>query len=167
MPISDGLIHELEMEAQRTRRLLERLPEAKLSWKPHEKSMPLGRLATHIAELPGWGKLTLAQDVLDIGEGFTPTIHESVAEILETHDKSVAEFKETLAQTPDQEYFKTWSMKHQGREVFAAPKIGVVRDLVLSHIIHHRGQLTVFLRLLDVPLPMTFGPSADETGGFE
>ena len=166
MPISDGLIQELTIEAARTRALLERLPEDKLEWKPHDKSMPLGRLATHIAELPGWGKLTLEQDVLDMGEGFTPTICDSLAAILETHDKSVAEFEKVLTSTPDDEYAKTWTMKFKGQDVFSAPKMGVIRDFVMNHIVHHRGQLTVFLRLNDVPLPMTIGPSADETGGF-
>jgi uncharacterized damage-inducible protein DinB len=128
--------------------------------------MPLGRLATHIAELPSWGKLSLEQDELDMGDGFTPTVCDSVAEIIETFDKSVAEFKEVLANTPDAEYLKTWTMKFKGQEVFSAPKMAVVRDLVMNHVVHHRGQLTVFLRLIDVPLPMTIGPSADETGGF-
>jgi uncharacterized damage-inducible protein DinB len=166
MPISDGLLQELEMESARSRALLARLPEDKLGWKPHEKSMPLGRLATHIAELPGWGKLTLEQDVLDMGEGFTPTVCDSVAAILDVHDKNVAEFKEVLASTPDEEYAKTWTMKFKGQDVFSAPKMGVVRDFVLNHVVHHRGQLTVYLRLNDVPLPMTIGSSADETGGF-
>jgi uncharacterized damage-inducible protein DinB len=165
MPISDGLLQELTMEATRTRALLERLPEDKLDWKPHDKSMPLGRLATHIAELPGWGTLTLEQDVLEM-DGFTPTICDSVSAILETHDKAVAEFEKVLKAAPDEEYAKTWTMKFNGQEVFSAPKMGVVRDFVLNHIVHHRGQLTVYLRLNDVPLPMTIGPSADETGGF-
>jgi uncharacterized damage-inducible protein DinB len=165
MPISDGLLQELTMEATRTRALLERLPEDKLDWKPHDKSMPLGRIATHIAELPGWGKLTLEQDVLEM-DGFTPTICDSVSAILEKHDKAVAEFEKVLKAAPDAEYAKTWTMKFNGQEVFSAPKMGVVRDFVLNHIVHHRGQLTVYLRLNDVPLPMTIGPSADETGGF-
>ena len=165
MPISDGLLQELTMEAARTRALLERLPEDKLAWKPHDKSMPLGRLATHIAELPGWGTLTLEQDVLEM-DGFTPTICDSVSAILETHDKAVAEFEKVLNAAPDAEYAKTWTMKFNGQEVFSAPKMGVVRDFVLNHIVHHRGQLTVYLRLNDVPLPMTIGPSADETGEF-
>jgi uncharacterized damage-inducible protein DinB len=166
MSISDGLIQELTMESSRTRALLERLPEDKLEWRPHDKSMPLGRLATHIAELPSWGKLTLEQDLLDMGEGFTPTVYDSVAEILDARDQSVAELGKVLSATPDEEYRKTWTMKFNGQDVFSAPKSSVVRDFVLSHVVHHRGQLTVFLRLLDVPLPMTLGPSADETGGF-
>ena len=166
MSISDTLIQELETEAAATRALIERVPDNKLDWKPHDKSMPLGRLATHIAELPSWGKVTIEQDVLDISEGFTPTILTSAAEILDTFDKNTAAFKALLAKTPDDEYAKTWSMKHSGQDVYAAPKGVVVRSMVLNHLVHHRGQLTVFLRLNDVPLPMTYGPSADETGGF-
>jgi uncharacterized damage-inducible protein DinB len=166
MPIADALIQELEQEAASTRNLLERVPDDKLDWKPHDKSMPLGRLATHIAELPSWGKVTIDQDVLDISEGFTPVILGSVAEILDSFDKNTAAFKELLARTPDEEFMKTWTMLYQGKEVFSAPKIGVVRNMVMNHIVHHRGQLTVFLRLNEVPLPMTYGPSADETGGF-
>jgi uncharacterized damage-inducible protein DinB len=167
MAISKSLIPELEMEAAVTRRLIERVPEDKLGWKPHEKSMPLGRLATHLAELPGWGKVTIAQDVLDIGEGFTPTILGSVQEILHLFDKNVTDFKELLANTPDEEFMKIWTMKYKGQEVFSSPKIGVVRGTVMNHMVHHRGQLTVYLRLNEVPLPMTYGPSADETGGFD
>ena len=166
MPINESFIQELSMDAPRTRKILERLPEDKLDWKPHDKSMPLGRLATHIAELPGWGKLTLEQDVLDMGENFTPTVYDSVAAILEAHDKNAAEFREVLARTSEVEFMKTWTMKYKGQDVFSAPKIGVVRDFIFNHIVHHRGQLTVYLRLNDVPLPMIIGPSADEAGGF-
>jgi uncharacterized damage-inducible protein DinB len=164
LAISEALIPEVQQEAAATRQLLERLPEDKLAWKPHDKSMPLGRLATHIAELFGWTKITLKQDVLDV-EGFSPTILESVAEILELFDKNTAECLEILADTPDEEYAKTWAMTQGENEVFSAPKGVVMRSFVMNHLVHHRGQLTVFLRLNDVPLPMTYGPSADETGG--
>jgi uncharacterized damage-inducible protein DinB len=166
MSISDALIQELETEATATRALLQRVPDDKLDWKPHDKSMPMARLATHIAELPGWGKVTIEQDVLDISEGFTPVIYDSAAEIVDSFDKNVAAFKALLAHTPDAEYMKTWTMSYQGKEVFSAPKVGVVRSMVMNHMVHHRGQLTVYLRMNDVPLPMTYGPSADETGGF-
>jgi uncharacterized damage-inducible protein DinB len=166
MSIADALIQELEQEAATTRQLLERVPDDKLDWKPHDKSMPLGRLATHIAELPSWGKVTIEQDVLDISEGFTPTILGSVTDILDCFDKNTAAFKELLTRTPNEELMKTWTMKHRDQDVYSAPKAGVVRSMVMNHLVHHRGQLTVFLRLNDVPLPMTYGPSADETGGF-
>ena len=165
MPISESLTQELEIEAATTRRLLERVPDEKLGWKPHEKSMPLGRLATHIAELPSWGKLTIEQDVLEIGD-FAPTILDSTQAIVEAFDKNVADFKALLGRTPDGEFGKTWRMTYKGQDVFSSPKIAVVRGTVMNHMIHHRGQLTVYLRLNEVPLPMTYGPSADETGGF-
>jgi uncharacterized damage-inducible protein DinB len=165
LTISEALSAEFQQEAAVTRQLLERLPKEELGWKPHEKSMPLGRLATYIAELPAWTKITLKQDTLDVG-GFSPTILESVPEILELFDKNIAECLEILADTPDEEYSKTWSMTQAGSDVFSASKGTVMRSFVMNHIVHHRGQLTVFLRLNDVPLPMTYGPSADDTGGF-
>ena len=164
MAISETLISEFQQEAVSTRQLLERVPQDKLSWKPHDKSMPLGRLATHLAELPSWTKVTLKQDTLDVA-GFSPTTLESVAEILELFDKNATECVEVLKDTPDEEYAKTWSMTQDGNAVFSAPKGAVMRSFVMNHMVHHRGQLTVFLRLNDVPLPMTYGPSADETGG--
>ena len=164
MAISEALIAEFQQEAAATRQLLERLPQDKLTWRPHEKSMPLGRLATHIAELPAWTKITLKQDTLDVA-GFNPTVLESVSEILELFDKNAAECLEILADTPDEEYSRMWTMTQGDNEVFSAPKGTVMRSFVMNHIVHHRGQLTVFLRLNDVPLPMTYGPSADDTGG--
>ena len=166
MPIRDSLIAELEQEATTTRKALERVPEDKFDWKPHEKSMPLGRLVTHIAELPGWGKLTIGQDTLEIDSAFERTILKSVSEILQLFDKNVATFRELLTVTPDEEFGKTWTMTYSGKEVFSAPKLSVVRSMVMNHLVHHRGQLSVYLRLNDVPLPMTYGPSADDTGGF-
>ena len=163
MPITEALISELDQEAAATRRLLERVPQDKLAWKPHEKSMPMGRLATHLAQLPGWGKLTLEQDEVEMA-GFEPTVLGTVAGILGLFDNNVSEFREVLERTPDTEFTKTWTMKYQGKEVFAAPKMAVVRSMVMNHLVHHRGQLTVFLRLNDVLLPMTYGPSADESG---
>lgn len=160
LAIGEALRAEFQQEAKITRQLLERLPENRLGWKPHDKSMPLGRLATHIAELPGWAKITLKQDSLDVA-GFSPTVLDSVDEILELFDENVAQCLSVLADTPDEEYSKTWSMKQHGNEVFAAPKSAVMRSFVMNHLVHHRGQLTVFLRLNDVPLPMTYGPSAD------
>jgi len=165
VPISVALISELDQEAAATSKLLERVPQDKLDWKPHDKSMPLGRLATHIAELPGWGKVTIQQDVLDMA-GFEPTVLGTVSEIVELFDKNVSEFRDTLSGASDNEFMKTWTMTYEGKEVFAAPKMTVVRSMVMNHLVHHRGQLTVFLRMNDVPLPMTYGPSADETGGF-
>lgn len=166
MSISDTLIAELDQEAPATRKTLERVPKDKFEWKPHAKSMAMGRLATHIAEVPAWGKVTIAQDTIALDSSFEPTILGSVSEVLDLFDKNVSTFRELLTTTPDEEFERTWTMTHSGKEVFADAKLSVVRRMVMNHLIHHRGQLSVYLRLNDVPLPMTYGPSADETGGF-
>ena len=168
MAISESLLPEIEQEAAATRRLLERVPEDKLSWKPHEKSMPLGRLATHLAELPEWGVSALAVDEFDVspagGEPFVPTQLRSVSEIVELFDSNLGKFVEILGSTKDEAFSEPWTLKAGGQDIFTEPRLAVLR-MTLNHIIHHRGQLTVFLRLCDVPLPGTYGPSADDTLG--
>ncbi|KPK66158.1 MAG: hypothetical protein AMS21_03020 [Gemmatimonas sp. SG8_38_2] len=171
MAIRDAMILELEREAEITRRLLERVPEEKLGWKPAEKSMSLNQLASHLANLPHWGLQALSSDELDInppdGEPMVPPSPKGVAAIVEMFDLNVARLRDAISSTDDAAFAKTWTLKSAGAEVFSQPKAGVLRGMVLNHIIHHRGQLTVYLRLNDVPLPMTYGPSADETGGFQ
>ena len=171
MAIRDAMVPELEREAEITRRLLERVPDEKLDWKPAEKSMSLNQLASHLANLPSWGLHALGSDELDInppdGEPLVPASPKGVSAILELFDTNVAQLREAIASTDDQSFSRTWALKSGGVEVFSLPKAGVLRGMVLNHIIHHRGQLTVYLRLNDVPLPMTYGPSADETGGFQ
>lgn len=166
MPIGEALLPEFDQEAAATRKVLERVPGDKLEWKPHEKSMTMGRLATHLAELPGWAKLAIEQDEIDIappgGPGFTPQVIESVSRMVELFDKNVTETRALIGSTPDDTFMKPWTMKKGGEEVFTAPKIGVIRHDVMSHLIHHRGQLTVYLRLNEVPVPSTYGPTADE-----
>jgi uncharacterized damage-inducible protein DinB len=165
------MLPELEREAALTRQLLERVPDTKLGWKPAEKSMSLNQLASHLANLPSWGLHALESDELDInppdGEPMVPASPEGVAAIVELFDSNVAKLRETIASTDDEALGLLWTLKSGGEEVFSLPKYGVLRGMVLNHIIHHRGQLTVYLRLNDVPLPMTYGPSADETGGFQ
>ena len=171
MAIRDAMLPELEREAALTRQLLERVPDTKLDWKPAEKSMSLNQLASHLANLPSWGLHALESDELDInppgGEPMVPASPEGVAAIVELFDSNVAKLRETIASTEDEALGLLWTLKSGGEEVFSLPKYGVLRGMVLNHIIHHRGQLTVYLRLNDVPLPMTYGPSADETGGFQ
>ncbi len=170
MAIRDAMLPELEHEAALTRQLLERVPDAKLDWKPAEKSMSLNQLATHLAGLPAWGLYAIESDELDINppdrEPFPLPSPEGVAAIVELFDSNVAKLREAIASTDDETFGKPWTLKSGGQEVFSQPKAGVLRSMVLNHIIHHRGQLTVYLRLNDVPLPMTYGPSADESGGF-
>ena len=170
MAIRDAMLPELEHEAALTRQLLERVPDAKLDWKPAEKSMSLNQLVTHLAGLPSWGLYALESDELDInppdGEPLAPPSPEGVEAIVELFDSNVTKLREAIASTDDETFGKPWTLKSGGQEVFSQPKAGVLRSMVLNHIIHHRGQLTVYLRLNDVPLPMTYGPSADESGGF-
>lgn len=166
MSIKDSFLSELEQEVPMTRKFLERVPEGKLAWKPHDRSMTLGRLASHIAELPSWGEAVLGHDEFDMappgGEAPTAADLDSVEEIIGLFDKNVANFREGLSATSDEEFMKVWTLKNGGEEVFSAPRIGVVRSSVLNHLVHHRAQLSVYLRLNDVPVPPSYGPSADE-----
>lgn len=166
MAIREALLVELAMESAATRKLLERVPEDKLDWKPADKSMTMSRLATHLAEMPSWGVHALTMDELDInppgGEPYQLVELGSVPEILELFDTNVAKLLEALESTSDEEFKKPWTLKKAGAEIFTEPKIGVLRWMVLSHTIHHRGQLSVFLRLNGVPLPAVYGNSADE-----
>lgn len=161
----DGMLQELEHEVISTRKMLERIPGDALAWKPHEKSMTLGRLAGHVAEIPGWAVDTITKDELNMDGSYKPADLKSVKDILQLFDKNVALARGTLQGVADATLLKPWSFKVGGHEVFKMPKIAVLRSFVFSHLIHHRGQLSVYLRLKSVPLPQTYGPSADE-GGF-
>ncbi len=166
MAIREALLVELAMETAATRKVLERVPEDKLNWKPADKSMTLNRLATHLAEMPSWGVHALTMDELDInppgGEPYKPVELGSVADILELFDTNVAKLLEVLERTNDDDFKQPWTLKNAGVEIFTEPKIGVLRGMVMNHSIHHRGQLSVYLRLNGVPLPAIYGPSADE-----
>jgi len=164
MSLSEPLAEELRREAATTRRMLERVPEDRLAWKPHEKSMTLGRLAGHIAELPSLFAFTLTQDEVDFATGnYQPFVASSVAGLLEKFDENVARAAELLRSRADDEYLmQTWRMKGNGQVLFEMPRAAVLRTMGLNHIIHHRGQLSVYLRLLGVPLPSVYGPTADE-----
>jgi uncharacterized damage-inducible protein DinB len=163
MSISQSLLPEFDHEMASTRRVLERITADKFGWKPHEKSYSLGQLASHVAELPGWVKTTLTTDELDFGAGgYKPFIAETTEQLLQVFDKNVAEGRAAIAAAGDQEFFKPWALRNNGREIFKLPKAGVLRSFTMSHVIHHRGQLTVYLRLTGIPVPSTYGPSADE-----
>jgi uncharacterized damage-inducible protein DinB len=163
MSISASLLPELEHEYANTRKMLERVPEASFGWKPHEKSMTLGTLAGHVAEVPDWMDITINRDVLDFAEfKYVPPVHTTTASLLAAFDKSAAAAKAALAAATDEQLFQNWTMRNGEQVFFTMPKVAVVRSFVMNHLVHHRGQLSVYLRLLDVPLPGMYGPTADE-----
>ena len=159
--ISASLLPEFDYEMATARKVIERVPSDKFSYKPHDKSMSMGALAGHIAEMPGWVVPTFGHDSLDIA-GYQPPSPKSTADILAAFDANVAAARAALAAAPDDAFFKNWSLKHGEKTLMTMPKIAVVRTFVLNHVIHHRGQLSVYLRLNNVAVPSIYGPSADE-----
>lgn len=170
MPIIDAFIGEMQHEAATTRRVLERVPEDRMAWKPHDKSMTLSRLAGHIAELPGWSKTIVADDEFHMDRasdhGYRAHQPDTVAELLAIHDENVAAFLAACEGVSDERLRGHWRMLKGGRVVLDMPRTVALRSFVISHWIHHRGQLSVYLRLLEVPLPSIYGPTADEPGPF-
>jgi len=162
MPLADMFIRELELEAKTTRRVLERVPDDKLTWKPHTKSMTLRQLAQHVATIPGGVSAMARLDGYDVEKFSEPPQLETTAAIVAAFDESVAQAKANLAATDDAAMMKDWSFKMGGHPIMTVPRIGVYRSILPNHLYHRRGQLTVYLRLLDVPLPSIYGPSADE-----
>jgi uncharacterized damage-inducible protein DinB len=166
MAIRDGLLPEFDHEMANTRKTLERVPEGKGDWAPHPKSMKMGRLAGHVAELSGWGTAIIGQDSLDFrppnAPASEPTVMTSRAQILELFDKNVASTRKHLAGASDEHLLKDWALLSGGKEVMRMPRIAFLRGFVVNHIIHHRGQLGVYLRLNEVAVPSIYGPSADE-----
>lgn len=163
MAIRDGLLNEFDYEMANTRKTLERVPEDKFTWKPHEKSGTMIWLAGHIANIPGWPKFTLECNSLDIGGNMQPPpAPKSVKELLDGFDKNVAAGRAALAAATDAQMFEPWTLKNGPQVIFTLPRVAVLRSMVMNHMIHHRGQLTVYLRLNGVPVPALYGPSADE-----
>ena len=166
MSIAEALLPKFDQEMARTRKILEAVPTDKFDWKPHEKSMALGRLANHLTELPGWSEALLVQNEFDVaptneGEQQSPPTFDTTTELLEAFDTNVAKTREVIAATSDEQMMAPWSLKSGGETLFTAPRIGIVETFMIHHIIHHRGQMTVYLRLCDCPVPQTYGPSAD------
>lgn len=166
MSISQGLLPEFDQEMAGTRRVLERVPEGKSDWKPHAKSMTLGRLASHLAELPGWALLTLEATELDVAPPGQPPAKpatlDSTADILALFDRNCAAARKAIAAAADPDWIVSWTLKKGGTSLRSMPRAGVMRSMVINHMIHHRAQLGVYLRLLDVAVPGTYGPTADE-----
>ena len=160
MTIAETLLPEFDQEMATTRRLLERVPTDKGSWKPHPKSFALGHLAQLVSWMPGWIANTVSQTALDLATAPKYSF-ESTETLLKEFDKNVRMAREALRSSKDTDYAVPWSLKHGDRIVFTAPRGTMVRNQI-NHLIHHRGQLTVYLRLNDVPLPPIYGPTADE-----
>jgi len=162
MPIAQMLLPEFDHEMANTRKMLERVPDDKFDFKPHEKSMTLGRLAAHVAEVPSYGAMTLRLERLDLTgqeKQFTPATRK---ELLDAFEKNSAEARELLSKASDDDLMKIWTLTFMGNEIFSMPRVAVLRSMVMSHLIHHRAQLGVYLRLNDVAIPGMYGPSADD-----
>ncbi|MEO6192135.1 MAG: DinB family protein [Thermoanaerobaculia bacterium] len=162
MNLSQSLLPEFDQEMAGTRRVLERMPAEKFTWQPHPKSFALGKLATHVARLSSWATMTLATDEFDVSQPQEVPKVNSTQELLALFDKTSGEAREAIAKASDEEWFKPWSLRNGDHVVFTMPRIAVLRAMVMNHIIHHRAQLTVYLRLNDIPVPALYGPSADE-----
>jgi uncharacterized damage-inducible protein DinB len=159
--ISQALLPEFDHEMATARTVIERVPEDKYGWKPHEKSMAMGHLASHIAEMPSWAVVGLNQDSLDLGE-YKPWSATTKSELLKRFDDNVAGARKAIEGAADPTYMEIWTLKAGGKDLMSMPKVAVVRTFVMNHVIHHRGQLSVYLRLNNVSVPSIYGPSADE-----
>lgn len=166
MSLNELLLSELEEEIAASKAVLERMPEDKLDWRPHERSMALGRLSAHIAELLIWATKTIELDELDIAPPGEPpktgAVASSVQEALKMLEENAAEVRTALPAVSDDDLMKPWTLKAGGRVIMTKPKYEIVRRFVINHLVHHRGQLTVCLRLSGVHVPSTYGPTADE-----
>jgi uncharacterized damage-inducible protein DinB len=161
MSLAEALLMEFDQEAQTTKRVLERVPDDKLAWKPHPKSFSLGQLALHIAAGPGQIVAAAAQDTAEV-PNFAQPEAKSRQEVLETYSKSIASARATLKSMDDARLASMWSLTRNGKPMMEMPRIAFLRSILMNHTYHHRGQLSVYLRILDVPVPSIYGPSADE-----
>ena len=168
MSLSQAILPEFDHEMANTRKVLERIPEDKLTWKIHDKSNTIGWVGMHLAEIPGWADLTLNHDSLDVdppgGKPYRTPTPSSKQEILDRFDKNVAAGREAIASATDEQFTKPWTLLKGGQEIFTMPRAAMLRSFVISHNIHHRAHLCVYLRVNDVPVPALYGPSGDESG---
>jgi uncharacterized damage-inducible protein DinB len=167
MPVSELLLPELDAELKKTRTTLERVPADKKDFAPHAKSMPMGKLAPHVAQLTGFGVIILTTPELDFSKGSVkPLPFESTAQLLQAFDDGGAKVRAALQATPDEAWKQNWKLSFQGKTIFEGDRFLAYRQMFLNHLVHHRAQLGVYLRLNDKPVPATYGPSADDTMGF-
>ena len=161
MRIADQMLAELEQEAAATRRVLERVPQQHLAWRPHPKSMSLGQLAQHVATIPGNVAMGASIDVME-SPGFVHPEVTSAAELLTLLDQSLAQARELVSAMDDERMMATWRLTKDGGDILAVPRMAFLRSVMLNHWYHHRGQLLIYLRMHDVPVPSVYGPTADE-----
>ncbi len=163
MPISASVLPEFDSEMATTRTLLERVPDHRAEWSPHDRSRTMGELASHIAHLPRLGLITMESDELDLSpaSGNGPPGFLTTAALLRTFDDDVRRARVAIEVATDSDMMEAWTLRRDGRTVWTLPRAAVLRSFILSHMIHHRGQLSVYLRLNDVPVPSVYGPSAD------
>jgi uncharacterized damage-inducible protein DinB len=163
MSIAQSMLPEFDNEMASTRKMMERIPEDRLSWKPDPRSMSLGQLAAHIVEMTGWGTTTLQTESLNMDPGtHTPLVLASRDQAVQEFDKNWQGFRAALGGATDEDMMKMWTLTIAGNPLFSMPRIAVVRSMIMNHIIHHRAQLTVYYRMTGVPVPALYGPSADE-----
>jgi len=167
MSIGQMMLPEFDQEMANTRKMLELVPEDKFDYKPHEKSMALGRLAGHVAEMAAWGATTLNSERLDLTPDMKPLVPTSRMELLAAFDKGVTEARAAIAAAKDEDMMVTWTLTYAGQTIFSMPRVAVLRGMMMNHIIHHRAQLGVYLRLVEVEIPGMYGPSADEMKHFQ
>lgn len=166
MPIAQMLLPEFDQEMANTRKMLERVPDGKFDFKPHEKSMTLGRLAAHTAEMPSYVTGTLRVEGMNFTGDEKPFSPATRKEILDAFDKNVAEARELLSKATDEDLMKTWTLSFKGKQMFSMPRSAVLRSMCLNHLYHHRAQLGVYLRMNNVEIPGMYGPSADDRNMF-
>lgn len=164
MKLSEMFLPEFDQEMANTRNMLERFPDGKPEWRPHEKSMTLSRLAGHVAELPNLATVMIEQDKLELGpaSGLQPTLAKTREQVLEVFDANVKRARAAIAGASDEHLLKPWTLILRGQTMFTLPRTAVLRGFVMNHLIHHRAQLGVYYRLNNVSLPALYGPSADE-----
>jgi uncharacterized damage-inducible protein DinB len=167
MPMNDLLLSEFDEEMKKTRVALERVPADKKDFAPHAKSMPLGKLAAHVAQLAGFGLTILTTPELDFAKNSQPRLSfESAAQLVQALDEGAAKVRSALQKTTDEAWRENWKLSFQGKPIFSGTRFLAYREMFLNHLVHHRAQLGVYLRLNETPVPATYGPSADDTMGF-